>query len=231
MNVKILVIDDEPDILELLTSSLEFAGFEVHGAKNSQAGLERGIKDSFDVIVCDVMLPDFDGFTLVTRLRDMHVNTPVLFLTAKDSVDNKIHGLAVGGDDYMVKPFSIEELIARVRAILRRTKQIVDNEEVDDFEKIVVQDLVIEAATHEVFRGDELIELSPTEYRLLEYLAKNAGRVVSKQQILEEVWGYDWSPDFSIVEAYISYLRKKVDSDPNRAKLIITKRSVGYMIR
>ncbi|MDR1448118.1 MAG: response regulator transcription factor [Candidatus Ancillula sp.] len=230
MGIKVLAIDDEPDILELLKNSFEFAGFELTGAKNSQEGLDLAVNGDFDVIICDVMLPDFDGFTMVTRLRDMKITTPVIFLTAKDSTDNKVHGLTLGADDYLVKPFSIEELIARVKVQANHGK-LAEEEKINSTERIEIQDLIIDTATHEVYRGDTIIELSPREYELLLYLALNSGRIITKRQILDEVWDNDWSSDFSVIEAYISYLRKKVDSFEGKPKLIITKRSAGYMIR
>lgn len=233
---KILAIDDEPALLDLLVNSLSFAGFEVNRAISGSDGLKQASEGDYELIVCDVMLPDFNGFTLLTRLRDMKIYTPVLFLTARDSVEHKIQGLTVGGDDYMTKPFSIEELIARVRAILRRT-----NSQKEENDKSVnksgesyfleVKDLKLFPDSHEVYRGDHEIELSPTEYRLLEYLMENQGRVLSKQQILEYVWNYDYTSDYAIVETYVSYLRKKVDYDNSLPKLIQTKRSVGYMIK
>lgn len=235
-DIKILAIDDEVAILDLLVKSLTFAGFETDKAINAASGLELAIATRYDIIVCDVMLPDFNGFTLVQRLRDMEIHTPVLFLTARDDVEHKIQGLTVGGDDYMVKPFSLEELIARVKAILRRTQKTgLQKQDNNDNSQnpycLEVQDLKLFPDSHEVFRGKKPIELSKTEFRLLEYLMENKEKVISKQQILEYVWEYDWSSDFAIVETYISYLRKKIDFDNMEPKIIQTKRGIGYMVK
>jgi two-component system, OmpR family, response regulator len=215
----LLVVDDEPNIRELLSASLRFAGFRVSSAASGAEAVTAVARDRPDLVVLDVMLPDMDGFAVVRRLRDdsgaatrgaERDRIPVIFLTAKDGVDDKISGLTAGGDDYVTKPFSLEELIARIRAILRRTGGIADEDH----------------------RAGRPVSLSPTEFKLLEYLMNNTGRVVSKMQILDHVWAYDFGGDLSIVESYISYLRRKVDSGANGSpKLIHTVRGIGYVLR
>ncbi len=223
---RILVIDDEPNINDLISTSLKFSGFDVRSAMNGAQALAIAEEFKPHALVLDVMMPGMNGFEVCEKLRKDGLKVGVLFLTAKDSTDDKVTGLTIGGDDYMVKPFSLEELIARVRAILRRTGDI----EIDiDDELIRFADLELNEATHEVRRGGVLIELSPTEFTLLRYLLINADRVVSKAQILDHVWQYDFRGDAGIVETYISYLRKKIDIfEP---QLIHTVRGVGYRLR
>ena len=223
---RILVVDDEPNINDLISTSLKFSGFEVRSAMNGAEALTIAEEFKPHALVLDVMMPGMNGFEVCEKLRKDGLKVGVLFLTAKDSTDDKVTGLTIGGDDYMVKPFSLEELIARVRAILRRTGDI---EIAIDDELIRFADLELNEATHEVKRGGQLIELSPTEFTLLRYLLINADRVVSKAQILDHVWQYDFRGDAGIVETYISYLRKKIDTvDP---QLIHTVRGVGYRLR
>lgn len=223
---KLLVVDDEPNILELLATSLRFAGFEVVTAANGREALEKAETENPDLAVLDVMMPDLDGFTVVRKLRSAGRLFPVLFLTAKDDTEDKVTGLTVGGDDYVTKPFSLDEVVARIRAVLRRTQQ----SEIDD-SRLRVGDLVLDDDAHEVFRGDREIDLSPTEFKLLRYLMLNPNRVLSKAQILDHVWEYDFNGDASIVESYISYLRRKIDNMPDQTPLIHTKRGVGYLLR
>lgn len=223
---KLLVVDDEPNIRELLSTSLRFAGFEVVAASNGREALAAADLNSPDLAVLDVMLPDMDGFTVTRRLRAAGKHFPVLFLTAKDDTEDKVTGLTVGGDDYVTKPFSLDEVVARIRAVLRRTQPLEDDDAV-----IRVDDLELDDDAHEVRRGGTVIELSPTEFKLLRYLMLNPNRVLSKAQILDHVWEYDFNGDASIVESYISYLRRKVDIDPDAAALIQTKRGVGYVLR
>lgn len=223
---KLLVVDDEPNILELLATSLRFAGFEVVTAANGREALEKAESENPDLAVLDVMMPDLDGFTVVRKLRSAGRLFPVLFLTAKDDTEDKVTGLTVGGDDYVTKPFSLDEVVARIRAVLRRTQQ----SELDD-SRLRVGDLVLDDDAHEVFRGDREIDLSPTEFKLLRYLMLNPNRVLSKAQILDHVWEYDFNGDASIVESYISYLRRKIDNMPDQTPLIHTKRGVGYLLR
>ena len=231
----IVVVDDEPAIRDLLATSLKFSGFAVEMAATGSQAIETIEKNKPDLIVLDVMLPDIDGFTVTRRIRQEGINAPILFLTARDDSQDKIMGLSVGGDDYVTKPFSLEEVVARIRAILRRTK-----EDEPETPVIRVADLEINTDSHDVTRGGQLIDLSPTQYKLLRYLMENEGRVVSKSQILNRVWEYDWGGDAAIVETYISSLRKKIDgikitgSDGKKHSaepLIQTKRGIGYVIR
>lgn len=232
---RLVVVDDEPSIRELLSASLRFSGFDVVTASNGTEAIETIVSANPDLIIMDVMMPDIDGFTVTSRIRQEGIDAPVLFLTARDDTQDKVMGLTVGGDDYVTKPFSLEEVVARIRAILRRTQ-----DQVEDDPIIRVADLEINEDSHDVTRHGELIDLSPTEYKLLRYLMDNEGRVLSKAQILDHVWQYDWGGDAAIVESYISYLRKKIDGvtyrdeDGNEQKvvpIILTKRGIGYMIR
>lgn len=223
---KLLVVDDEPNIRELLATSLRFAGFEVVSAANGRDALTAAEQHAPDLAVLDVMLPDMDGFTVTRRLRASGKHFPVLFLTAKDDTEDKVTGLTVGGDDYVTKPFSLDEVVARIRAVLRRTRPLLHDDAV-----LRVDDLELDDDAHEVRRGGTVIELSPTEFKLLRYLMLNPNRVLSKSQILDHVWEYNFNGDASIVESYISYLRRKVDIDPEVPALIQTKRGVGYVLR
>jgi len=223
---RILVVDDENSISELIATSLKFVGFDVRtAASGAQA---RQIAEEFKphALILDVMLPDQNGFEVCRQIRSEGHNIGVLFLTAKDSVEDKIAGLTIGGDDYVTKPFSLEELVARLRALLRRTGAA---EVLADDEKIRFADLELDEATHEVKRAGKMVDLSPTEFLLLRYLMINADRVVSKSQILDHVWQYDFRGDMGIVETYVSYLRKKIDIF--QPPLIHTVRGVGYRLR
>jgi two-component system OmpR family response regulator len=223
---RVLVVDDENSISELIATSLKFVGFDVRTAANGAQALQIAQEFKPHALILDVMLPDQNGFEVCRQLRSEGHNVGVLFLTAKDSVEDKIAGLTIGGDDYVTKPFSLEELVARLRALLRRTGA---TEVMPDEEKIRFADLELDEATHEVRRAGNLIDLSPTEFLLLRYLMINADRIVSKAQILDHVWQYDFRGDMGIVETYVSYLRKKVDIyDP---ALIHTVRGVGYRLR
>ena len=224
---RLLVVDDEPNIRELLSTSLRYAGFEVTAAANGREALDAAEEFQPDLAVLDVMLPDMDGFTVTRRLRSAGRHFPVVFLTARDGTEDKITGLTVGGDDYVTKPFSLDEVVARIRAVLRRTASLDD----DDAAVLRVDDLELDDDAHEVRRGGEVVELSPTEFKLLRYLMMNPNRVLSKAQILDHVWEYDFNGDASIVESYISYLRRKIDNDPDQPSLIHTKRGVGYLLR
>ena len=223
---RLLVVDDEPNIRELLSTSLRFAGFDVVAAGNGREALNAVEKQAPDLAVLDVMLPDMDGFTLTRRLRASGRHFPVVFLTARDDTEDKVTGLTVGGDDYVTKPFSLDEVVARIRAVLRRTQPLEDDDAV-----IRVDDLELDDDAHEVRRGGITIDLSPTEFKLLRYLMLNPNRVLSKAQILDHVWEYDFNGDASIVESYISYLRRKIDRNPDSPALIQTKRGVGYLLR
>ena len=223
--IKILVVDDEPNIRDLLASGLRFAGFSVLAVGNGNDAVAAAEKGNPDLILLDVMLPDMSGFSVTKKLRSMNILAPVLFLTARDEVEDKITGLTVGGDDYMTKPFSLDEIIARIHAILRRTKKVTDEKSV-----IEVGEVRIDEDAHDVFVNEQAIELSPTEYKLLRYLMENANRVLSKSQILDHVWEYDFNGEMGIVESYVSYLRKKLDpltSEP----VVLTKRGHGYMFK
>jgi two-component system OmpR family response regulator len=224
---RLLVVDDEPNIRDLLATSLRFAGFEVFTASTGNEAIREATEHQPDLVVLDVMLPDMDGFTVTRRLRDRGEQYPILFLTAKDETQDKVAGLTVGGDDYVTKPFSLEEVVARIRAVLRRTH---GGSETTVDSALVVGDLRLDEDSHEVHRGDVNIELSPTEFKLLRYLMQNANRVLSKAQILDHVWEYDFNGDAGIVESYISYLRRKLDPLTEES-LIQTKRGFGYMLK
>lgn len=221
---KILVVDDEPNIRELLSTSLRFAGFMVRTVGNGAGAIAAVIDEEPDLIVLDVMLPDMSGFAVTKRLRASGYSSPILFLTAKDDTDDKIEGLNAGGDDYVTKPFSLDEIVARIKAILRRTMHT------EEDAVIRVGDLTMDQDTHEVFINDEPVDLSPTEFKLLRYLMMNPNRVLSKAQILDHVWEYDFNGDAGIVESYISYLRRKLDTYTSDS-LIQTKRGFGYMLK
>jgi len=223
---RILVVDDESSISELVATSLKFVGFDVRTAATGSQALQIAQEFKPHALILDVMLPDQNGFEVCRQLRSEGHDVGVLFLTAKDSVEDKIAGLTIGGDDYVTKPFSLEELVARLRALLRRTGSTAVA--VDD-EKIRFADLELDEATHEVYRAGNLVDLSPTEFLLLRYLMINADRVVSKAQILDHVWQYDFRGDMGIVETYVSYLRKKIDI--YEPALIHKVRGVGYRLR
>ena len=224
VEARLLVVEDDPNILELLSASLRFAGFDVATATTGSDAVAAARAGRPDLVVLDVMLPDLDGFEVMRRLRDGGVRTPVVFLTARDATDDKIRGLTLGGDDYVTKPFSLEELTARIRAVLRRT-----TDPTDGSPRLTFADLELDEETHEVWRNGARVSLSPTEFKLLRYLMLNAGRVLSKAQILDHVWNYDFRGEDNIVESYISYLRRKVDTVEPR--LIHTLRGVGYVLR
>ena len=223
-DAQILVVDDEDNITYLLGTALRHFGFGVLTAGSGREGLAMAADAKPDLMLLDVMLPDLDGFEVVRRLRDAGVQVPILFLTARDATEDKVRGLTLGGDDYVTKPFSLEEVVARVRAILRRSGRIVEGEP-----SLTYGDLVMDDDAHQVWRAGELVELSPTEYKLLRYLLANAGKVLSKAQILDHVWEYDFGGEATVVETYISYLRKKVDR--RGLPLIQTVRGIGYALR
>jgi two-component system, OmpR family, response regulator len=224
---RLLVVDDEPNILELLATSLRFAGFEVVTATNGRDALAEARRYRPDLVVLDVMMPDMDGFTVVRRMRGEGSTAPVLFLTARDATEDKVTGLTVGGDDYVTKPFSIEEIVARIRAVLRRTSSRGSAGEAPS--RLTFADIELDDDTHEVWKAGELVSLSPTEFKLLRYFMQNAGRVLSKSQILDHVWHYDFGGEANVVESYVSYLRRKVDTSEPR--LLHTLRGVGYVLR
>jgi two-component system OmpR family response regulator len=222
---KVLVVDDETYIADLLSTGLSFVGFDVRTAAGGQEALALVRDWRPDLLVLDVMMPGIDGFEVTRRLRAEGRSVPVLFLTARDALEDKVTGLTIGGDDYVTKPFSLEEIVARVRALIRRSSAV---DPVDS--RLKYADLVMDEDAHEVWRADQPIELTPTEFSLLRYLLLNAGRVVSKAQILDHVWAYDFGGDGAVVESYISYVRKKVDA-PFDVPLIRTVRGVGYALR
>lgn len=224
--VRALVVDDEPAISELVSMALRYEKFEVRTAASGRDAVAEAKEFNPDIIVLDIMLPDFDGLEVMRRIRADNADVPVLFLTAKDAVADRVVGLTAGGDDYVTKPFSVEELVARIRGIVRRS--ILVSEAREDPE-IVVGDLVLNEETYEVFRGDARVELTATEFELLRYLMRNPKRVLSKAQILDRVWSYDFGGRSSIVEIYISYLRKKIDT--LGPVMIHTVRGVGYVLR
>ncbi|MBV9846809.1 MAG: response regulator transcription factor [Kutzneria sp.] len=223
----VLIVDDEPNILELLSAALRLSGFDVHAADTGAAALNTMAKIRPDIVVLDVMLPDYDGFSLARMLRTYCDQVPVLFLTARDAVEDRIAGLTAGGDDYVTKPFSLEEVVLRLRAILRRTRASTEFSHDDGL--LRYHDLELDEEAHEVRRDGRAVQLSPTEFNVLRYLLVNAEKVVSKTQILDRVWNYDFGGDSRIVESYISYLRRKVDTAG--PPLIHTIRGVGYTLR
>ena len=220
---RLLVVDDEATILELLSGSLRLAGFEVVTAASGAAAVRAATASRPDLVLLDVMLPDGDGFEALRRIRSGGSEVPVIFLTARDEVPDRVNGFAVGGDDYVTKPFSLEELLGRIRAVLKRTGAGGPRA------RLRVAGLELDEAAHEVKRDGALVELTPTEYRLLRFLMVNAGRVVSKGEILAHVWEHDPDRDDNAVEPVLSYLRRKVDQGEPR--LINTVRSFGYILR
>ncbi len=223
--VRILVVDDEPSLAEVLSSVLRLDGFDVRSAETGKAAVAVGREFRPDAVVLDVMLPDFDGFEILKRLRAGDSHVAVLFLTARDSVEDRIAGITAGGDDYVTKPFSLEEVLARLRGLLRRaglTRAQSEN-------TLTVADLTMDEDAREVHRAGDLIELTATEFELLRYLMRNPRRVLSKAQILDRVWNYDFGGQAHVVELYISYLRKKIDA--GREPLIHTVRGVGYVLK
>ena len=223
--LKVLVVDDEPNIRDLLSASLRFAGHQVATAANGTDAINMITESKPDIVLLDVMLPDISGFGVTKKIRGMGIEVPILFLTARDDTEDKITGLTVGGDDYVTKPFSLDEIMARISAIMRRTSK-----DGQDGSMITVGELSINEDAHEVTVGAQVVDLSPTEYQLLRYLATNPNRVLTKAQILDHVWEYDFNGEMGIVESYVSYLRKKLDP-LSQEPLIITKRGVGYMLK
>lgn len=223
--LKVLTVDDEPSLTELLAMAMRYEGWEVTTAAtgNDAVRAARAIKP--DAIVLDMMLPDFDGLEVMRRIRAEQPDVPVIFLTAKDGVSDRITGLTAGGDDYVTKPFSLEEVIARLRGLLRRSGATT----VQPDTQLVVGDLILDEDSHEVTRAGQSINLTATEFELLRYLMRNPKRVLSKAQILDRVWNYDFGGQANVVELYISYLRKKIDA--GRAPMIHTMRGAGYVLR
>ncbi|HQZ00561.1 MAG TPA: response regulator transcription factor [Propionicimonas sp.] len=223
--IRVLTVDDETSLTELLSMALRYEGWEVSTAASGLAAVKTAREVRPDAIVLDMMLPDFDGLEVMRRIRAEQPDVPVIFLTAKDALDDRIGGLTAGGDDYVTKPFSLEELVARLRALLRRSGATTLRNE----SQLVVGDLTLDEDSHEVTRAGELIGLTATEFELLRYLMRNPRRVLSKAQILDRVWNYDFGGQANVVELYISYLRKKIDA--NRPPMIHTMRGAGYVLK
>ncbi|GGB25678.1 DNA-binding response regulator [Flexivirga endophytica] len=223
--VRVLVVDDESNLTELLSMALRYEGWDIKSAGTGSSAVRTAKEFRPDAVVLDMMLPDFDGMEVLRRLRDEDPTLPVLFLTARDAVEDRIAGLTAGGDDYVTKPFSLEEVVARVRALLRRSVAMTE----DSSSTLVVGDLRLDEDSHEVFRGEDEITLTATEFELLRYLMRNPKRVLSKAQILDRVWHYDFGGQANVVELYISYLRKKIDA--GRSPMIHTMRGAGYVLK
>ncbi|NMO35950.1 response regulator transcription factor [Streptomyces sp. GMY01] len=224
--VRVLVVDDDPDLAEVLSGALRYQGWEVRTAEDGASAVAEARALRPDAVVLDVMLPDTDGLTVLRRLHEVRPDVCVLLLTARDAVEDRIAGITAGGDDYVTKPFSLEEVIARLRGLLRRAGMA---RQPADGPRLTVGDLVMDEDAREVIRAGELIELSPTEYELLRFLMRNPRRVLSKTQILDRVWSYDFGGRAHVVELYISYLRKKVDA--GREPMIHTVRGAGYVLK
>ncbi len=223
--LRVLVVDDEQNLTELLGMALRYEGWEVRSAGTGLSAVRAAKEFTPDAVVLDMMLPDFDGMEVLRRMRAEDPHVPVLFLTAKDAVEDRVAGLTAGGDDYVTKPFSLEEVVARLRALMRRTA--VSAAAADS--ALTVGDLTLDEDSHEVTRGGDQINLTATEFELLRYLMRNPRRVLSKAQILDRVWNYDFGGQANVVELYISYLRKKIDA--GRQPMIHTKRGVGYVLK
>jgi two-component system OmpR family response regulator len=222
--MRLLLVEDDVKIAQFVTNGLREAGFAVDHAANGEDGLHLALTEPYDIAVVDLMLPKVDGLTLIEEVRKNNINTPVLILSAKRSVDDRVKGLKTGSDDYLVKPFAFSELLARVQARIRRSTRVTAPSE------LKVADLRLDLDKRKVFRGDQEILLQPLEFSLLEYLLRNAGRVVSKTMIMEHVWDYNFSPQTNVVEARICYLRDKIDKN-FETKLIHTVRGVGYVLK
>ena len=223
---KVLVVDDEQSITELVSTALELEGFTTDSAANGSEAVNKVMSGHYDLLILDIMLPDLWGVDVCKYLREKGDKTPIIFLTAKDTIEDKVEGLTVGGDDYITKPFSLDELIARTYAVLRRSTSEGNN---FSNNRIVFEDLVLCLDTYEVWKAGHLVELTPTEFKLLNYLAINPRQVLTRTQIIANVWGIEFQGDYSIVETYISYLRKKLEGFG--LPLIQTIRGIGYSLR
>lgn len=223
--LRVLVVDDEANIAELLRMALRYEGWDVEVALTGSQAVSTARKQGPDAVVLDMMLPDFDGMEVLRRLRAEQADVPVLFLTARDAVEDRVAGLTAGGDDYVTKPFSLEEVVARLRALMRRAGA----QQTAEHSVLTVGDLVLDEDSHEVARGGAPIALTATEFELLRYLMRNPKRVLSKAQILDRVWNYDFGGQANVVELYISYLRKKIDA--GREPMIHTMRGAGYVLK
>ncbi|MEA2264926.1 MAG: two-component system, OmpR family, response regulator [Solirubrobacteraceae bacterium] len=222
--LRVLVVDDEPNIVDVISMALRFQGFVVAAAASGAEALAQVADFRPHLVVLDIMLPDMEGFDVAERMSAKRIDVPIIFLTARDATEDKVRGLTIGGDDYVTKPFSLEELVARIRTILRRSG-LADQ----DSNRLVFEDLELDEDTREVSRAGRPIELTATEYRLLRYLMLNGRRVLTRSQLLDHVWEYDFGGDARVLETYISYLRKKIDAES--PPLIHTVRGVGYTLR
>jgi len=220
--MKALLVEDDAAIASFITKGLKEAGYTVDNAADGDLGLKLASSGLYEIIILDLMLPGKDGFAIVTELREMDVHTPVLFLSARRNVDDRVRGLKAGGDDYLVKPFVFAELLVRIEALIRRGSRATAAQGLN------VADLSLDPLTRRVTRGEKLIELQPKEYTLLEFLMRNAGRIVTKTLILEKVWGYDFDPQTNVVDVLVSRLRNRIDNE-YPVKLLRTIRSVGYI--
>lgn len=223
--IRVLTVDDEPSLRELLSMAVRYEGWQAATASSGSEAVRVAREVQPDAIVLDIMLPDFDGLEVLRRVRSEQPDVPVIFLTAKDAVTDRINGLTAGGDDYVTKPFSVEEVMARLRGLLRRSGATTRRSE----SMLVVGDLILDEDSHEVTRGGQEIKLTATEFELLRYLMRNPKRVLSKAQILDRVWNYDFGGQANVVELYISYLRKKIDA--GRPPMIHTMRGAGYVLK
>jgi two-component system OmpR family response regulator len=223
--LRVLVVDDEPNIAELLRMALRYEGWDVEVALTGSQAVSTARKQGPDAVVLDMMLPDFDGMEVLRRMRAEQPDVPVLFLTARDAVEDRVAGLTAGGDDYVTKPFSLEEVVARLRALMRRAGA----QQTSEHSILTVGDLVLDEDSHDVSRAGTPIQLTATEFELLRYLMRNPKRVLSKAQILDRVWNYDFGGQANVVELYISYLRKKIDA--GREPMIHTMRGAGYVLK
>jgi two-component system OmpR family response regulator len=222
--MRLLLVEDDIKIAQFVVNGLREAGFAVDHATNGEDGLHLALTEPYDLAIVDIMLPKIDGLTLIEEVRKNNINTPVLILSAKRSVDDRVKGLKTGSDDYLVKPFAFSELLARIQALIRRSTRVIAPSE------LKIADLVLDLDKRKVYRADEEIFLQPLEFSLLEYLMRNAGRVVSKTMIMEHVWDYNFNPQTNVVEARICYLREKIDKNFD-VKLVHTVRGVGYVLR
>ncbi len=223
--LRVLVVDDEVNIAELISMAVRYEGWDASVAHTGSKAVAAAKDDRPDAVVLDMMLPDFDGMEVLRRMRTHRPDVPILFLTARDAVEDRVAGLTAGGDDYVTKPFSLEEVIARLRALMRRAGAT----DRQASSLLTVGDLRLDEDSHEVWRGDDQIHLTATEFELLRYLMRNPRRVLSKAQILDRVWHYDFGGQANVVELYISYLRKKIDAE--RAPMIHTMRGAGYVLK
>jgi two-component system, OmpR family, response regulator len=222
--MRILLVEDDLKIASFVVKGMKEAGFAVDHAIDGEDGLHLALTEVYDSLIIDIMLPKLDGLTLIENLRSQHINTPVIILSAKRSVDDRVQGLQKGGDDYLTKPFAFSELLARLQALIRRSSGVTEPT------RLTFCDLSMNLLTREVFRGDRLIELQPREFALLEYLMRNAGKIVSKTMIMEHVWNYNFDPHTNVVEARITRLRDKIDRFFDK-KIIHTIRGVGYVLK